>query len=303
MLNENDAAPLRQQVKWFALFVFGLSACFAFPLSALARYSWNNEFFSYIPLIPIISLYLVWIQKSALPRQAGTSRKGAALAALGGLAVLIGWQWAMHSGWRHRPEDYMTAMTSSFLLFLVAGCFLFFGSAVSKTIAFPLVFLVFMVPMPSAMLDRVTLFFQQTSAVTASGMLTLAGMPMYRDGLILNLPGYPICVAPECSGIHSTMVLIITAVLAGHMFLRSGWKRVLLILFVIPLAILRNGFRIFVVSELCVRISHDMINSPIHRKGGPIFFALSLIPFFALLIYLRKSEHHDLKTIDTTAKA
>ena len=99
------------------------------------------------------------------------------------------------------------------------------------------------------------------------------------------------------------MVLLITAVLAGHLFLRSGWKRVLLIAVIIPLAIVRNGFRIFVVSELCVRISHNMINSPIHRRGGPLFFALSLIPFFALLLYLRKTEFPGAKPAGAAPKA
>jgi len=302
MLNENDAAPLRRQVKRFALFVLVLSACFGRPLYALVHYSLNNEFFSYIPLIPVISLYLIWLKKPQLPRQAGTSWTGAVVAALGGFALLLGWNWVVHSGWKPRAEDYLTLMTSSFLFFLVAGCLAFFWGAICRIIAFPIVFLVFMIPMPGAMLDWVTSFFQYTSAVTAVGFLTVARMPVFRDDLTLHLPNFSIVVAPECSGIHSTMVLLITAVLAGHMFLRSGWKRVLLIVFVIPLAILRNGFRIFVISELCVRVSHDMINSPIHRKGGPIFFALSLIPFFGLLFLLRKSELHDPKTVDIAVK-
>jgi exosortase C (VPDSG-CTERM-specific) len=302
MLNENDAAPLRRQVKRFALFILGLSACFARPLYALGQYALHNEFFSYIPLIPVISLYLIWLKKPDLPRQAGVSWKWGMAVALGGFALLIGWEWVVHSGWRPRPEDYLTFMTASFLLFLVAGCLTFFGCAISRAIAFPIAFLVFMVPMPAVMLDGVTSFFQQTSAVAASGFLKTAGMPVFRDNLTLNLPGYAIWVAPECSGIHSTMVLLITAVLAGHMFLRSGWKRALLIVVVVPLAILRNGFRIFVIAELCVKISHDMITSPIHRRGGPIFFILSLIPFFALLFLLRKSELHGPKTVDPTAK-
>jgi hypothetical protein len=56
------------------------------------------------------------------------------------------------------------------------------------------------------------------------------------------------------------------------------------------LAILRNGFRVFVIGELCVHVSPSMIDSPIHRKGGPIFFALSLIPFFLFLVLLRKLD-------------
>jgi exosortase/archaeosortase family protein len=53
---------------------------------------------------------------------------------------------------------------------------------------------------------------------------------------------------------------------------------------------LRNGFRIFTIGELCVHIGPEMIDSPIHHKGGPLFFALSLIPFFILLTWLHRSE-------------
>jgi exosortase C (VPDSG-CTERM-specific) len=296
------AAPLRRRITRFALFVLGLSVCFAGPLHALWRYSLHSDFFSYIPLIPVISLYLIWSKRTELPRQVSVSWKGGAVAALGGFALLMGWEWAVHSGWTPQPEDYLTCMTASYLLFLVAGCWLFFGGAISRAIIFPIAFLAFMVPMPTAMLDWVTLFFQQTSAAAASGFLTVAGMPVFLDDLTLHLPGYALVIAPECSGIHSTMVLLITAVLAGHLFLHSGWKRALLAMIVIPLAILRNGFRIFVISELCVRVSHTMIESPIHRKGGPIFFALSLIPFFAILLLLRKSELPRAKTFDAPAK-
>ncbi len=298
----NDTAPLRRQTMRFVLFILGLSACFVRPLYALGQYSLHSEFFSYILLIPVISLYLIWLKRPDLPRQAGMSWKWGAAAALGGLALLIGWEWAAHSGWRPPPEDYLTLMIASFLLFLVAGCLTFLGSAVLRVIAFPIAFLAFMVPMPSAVLGWTESFFQQTSAAAASGFFAATGMPVLRDDLTLHLPGFSVVIAPECSGIHSTMVLLITGVLAGHLFLRSGWKRVLLVIVVIPLAILRNGFRIFVVGELCVRISHDMINSPIHKRGGPIFFALSLIPFFVLLLLLRKSELPRSKTVDATEK-
>jgi len=97
-------------------------------------------------------------------------------------------------------------------------------------------------------------------------------------------------VAPECSGIHSSQVLLITSLLAGNLFLCSHWRRVFLALFIIPLAILRNGIRVFVIGELCVRVNHSMIDSWIHHKGGPVFFVLSLIPFFFVLFWLRKSE-------------
>jgi exosortase/archaeosortase family protein len=74
------------------------------------------------------------------------------------------------------------------------------------------------------------------------------------------------------------------------MLLRQPWKRAVLALFVLPLALARNAFRIYVLGELCVHIGPHMIDSPVHHRGGPIFFALSLLPFFALLFFLRKSE-------------
>ena len=59
---------------------------------------------------------------------------------------------------------------------------------------------------------------------------------------------------------------------------------------VIPLALLRNGFRVFVIGELCVRVSPDMIDSWVHKQGGPFFFALSLIPFSILLYFLYRAD-------------
>jgi exosortase/archaeosortase family protein len=122
-------------------------------------------------------------------------------------------------------------------------------------------------------------------------MLAVSDVPVMREGdLAFRLPGITLQVAPECSGIHSTMVLFITSLVAGHFFLHSPWKRTVLCLAVIPLALLRNGFRIFVLGELCMHIGPEMIDSPIHHHGGPLFFVLSLLPFFLLLYLLKKSE-------------
>ena len=92
------------------------------------------------------------------------------------------------------------------------------------------------------------------------------------------------------SGIRSSWVLIITSVIAAYMFLGSTWRRWLLVAFVVPLGIIRNGFRILVIAMMCVYIGPDMIESVIHRHGGPLFFALSLGPLFLLLGWLRHQD-------------
>jgi exosortase/archaeosortase family protein len=121
-------------------------------------------------------------------------------------------------------------------------------------------------------------------------LFSISGMTFHREGLVFELPGISLQVAQECSGIRSSLVLFITSLLAGHMFLKSPWRRTALTFFVIPLAIIRNGFRIVTIGWLCVRVDPAMIDSWIHRQGGPVFFALSLIPFFLLLFWLRRGE-------------
>jgi exosortase C (VPDSG-CTERM-specific) len=133
-------------------------------------------------------------------------------------------------------------------------------------------------------------FLQHGSADVAYAMLNLSGLPVLRQGLEFHLPGIALEVAPQCSGIHSTLVLFITSILAAQMFLRRPWVKTVLVLAVVPLALVRNGFRIFTIAQLCVRIGPQMIDSEIHHRGGPIFFLLSLVPFFALLVVLMKSE-------------
>jgi exosortase len=148
----------------------------------------------------------------------------------------------------------------------------------------------FAAPIPSHLHDWIEQFLQHASADVSDLMFWLSGTPVLREGLVFHLPGYSIEVAPECSGIHSTLVLFIIALLAGHLFLRTASRRTLLVLAVMPVALLRNGLRIFTIGQLCVHIGPEMINSYIHRQGGPIFFVLSLVPFYFFLAFLQKSE-------------
>src|SRR6266700_2239291 len=110
--------------------------------------------------------------------------------------------------------------------------------------------------------------------------------------LCFQLPNITIEVTQECSGIRSSWVLLMTSILAANLFLKTPWRRLALVAFVIPLGILRNGFRILVIGLLCVNAGPQMIHSLIHRRGGPLFFMLSLIPFFLVLWWLRKGDVH-----------
>ncbi len=285
-----DNRALLARSRGFLLFALGLGLCFAWPLVELVRYAAHSELYSHVPLVPVISGYLAWTDRSRLPAQSRSGRGWAWLPLLLGSLLLGGYWVAVARDTRLSGNDSLALTIGAFVCFQGAGALVFLGRDWVRVLAFPLAFLVFLVPMPDVLLDWIVTFFQYTSAAAAFVLLKCGAMPMLYQGLTFQLPGIDIEVAPECSGIHSSLVLFMTSLLGGHLFLRAGWRKTLLAVTVVPLGILRNGFRIFVISMLCVHVSPEMINSPIHHKGGPLFFVLSLIPFFALLLWLRKSE-------------
>lgn len=283
-------AAAHQQRRGFVLAALGLMLCFGVPLWNLAWFAAGSELYSYILLIPFISLYLVWPKRQNLPPVSPPARGIAAGFLTAGTAVLIAYWLVLRPRLKLMEDDYLAVMMISFLLFLFGVCRLFFGREILRANIFSLSFLIFMVPIPMVAVREIDSFLQYGSAAVAQVFFRLSGTPFLQDGLVFQLPDITIQIAPECSGIHSSLVLFITSLLASYIFLRTPWKRAVLVLVVIPLGILRNGFRVFTIGELCIHIGPQMINSPIHHKGGPIFFVLSLIPLFLLLVMLQKSE-------------
>ena len=235
--------------------------------------------------------YLLWLKRASLPCSAPPSRLLGVAFLLAGASVLAAcWLWLRH-GVLAVNDDYLMLMMICFLLFFYGICLWFWGLTFLRAAAFPLGFLILMAPVPPWAIQEVDSFLQKGSALMAAGFFSLSGTPFLQDGLTFQLPDIKLAIAPECSGIHSTMVLFITALVSAHILLRTSWKRAVLVLFVVPLGLVRNGFRVFVIGQLCIHWGPQMIDSPVHRKGGPIFFVLSLIPLFFLLFVLLKSEN------------
>jgi exosortase C (VPDSG-CTERM-specific) len=259
---------------------------FCYPLFQLFRFALHTDLYSHIILIPLVSGYFVWLKRQELPIAGRPMGQWAVVPALGASAALFCLAVMNDLG----TEDRLSLWALAFVFSVLAVCTFAFSAASLRILAFPLGFLIFMAPMPTWLIEGIETFLQHGSASAAFVMLSAAGTPVFREELLFQLPGITLQVAPECSGIRSTLALLITSIVAGYLFLRSPWKRTLLALLVVPLALLRNGFRIFTIGELCVHISPDMIDSYIHRQGGPIFFGLSLIPFSLVLWWLIHSE-------------
>lgn len=278
------------RVAWmgFGIGIAVLCGLFYRPLSALINFARGSELYSYVLLMPFVSVYLVMSKKSGV--RVGGDGKSAGIASALLISGLLFWQLPRFGGAQPSLQNSLFIAISSFVL-TVIGCAVFFlGTEFVKTNLLPIGLLFFLAPLPSALESGIETFFQHTSADAAHGLFVLARTTLYREGLALNLPGITLEVARECSGIRSSLILFISSLIAGYLFLSNPWKRLILTVFVIPLGIVRNGFRIFTIGQLCVYVSPSMVDSWVHRKGGPLFFVLSLIPFFGLLVYLARTE-------------
>jgi exosortase C (VPDSG-CTERM-specific) len=279
--------PQRLRIGACVGWIVALTVAFGQPLTRLMLHAAQSDLYSYIPLVPLVAGYLLFIRRRSLETAYRTSIGGAVI--LGGIGVAA---LAASTAWRASlsVNDGLALMALAYVSVVAAGGFLFLGSKSMAAAAFPIAFLIFLIPLPDAAVIALERASVLASTDVSAFLFRITGTPLVRDGEVFMLPGIVLKVAQECSGIRSSWVLLITSLLASHLFLKSPWRRIVLVAFVIPLAIVRNGFRILVIGLLCVHIGPHMIDSTIHRRGGPLFFVLSLGPLFLFLVWLKRQE-------------
>jgi exosortase C (VPDSG-CTERM-specific) len=267
-----------------------LTALYFGPLFSLMLHAATTDLDSHILLVPLISAYLLYIRRKQLPGRYSSSPLLATVFLIGGLAACSAASGLLMGGPRLSANDYLALMASSFVCLLTTIGFFFLGRKWMAAAAFAIAFLIFIIPLPDRAVQWLETASKLASTDAAQFFFLLSGTPVTREGTVLQLPGIVFEVAQECSGFHSTWALFMSSLLVSHLFLRSPWRRTLLVAFVVPLGIARNGFRILVIGLLCVHVGPQMIHSVIHRQGGPVFFVLSLIPMFLLLWWFRSRE-------------
>jgi exosortase C (VPDSG-CTERM-specific) len=282
----------RWRILGFGVYVAILSLAACGSLFELVRYALKEELHSHILLIPFVSLYLALLKRDELRREDEGSVAGAVIGTVGfGMAaVVVYFGAAMAAGEALTRHGGMVRSGACYGLLLVAGGFLFLGTTWMRRLAFPFALLVFMVPLPDVVVTGLEDFLMRASAALADWFFQWSGTPVFRSGQVIELPGTTLEVARNCSGIRSTLVLFITSLIASYLFLSSSGHRAILVAMVIPLGILRNAFRVLVIGLLCVHMGPEMINSWVHHHGGPLFFAASLIPLFAVAAWFRHRE-------------
>lgn len=248
----------------------------------------GNDTFSQIPLIPLVSLYLIYERRISIFADVSFGGIFGASLIVPGL-VLIGV--GRLNPWQLGSTNLVSLLMLAVLLIWLGGFALFFGAKAFRSACFPLLFLIFIIPIPEPLLSKIVYFLQVGSSAMAEIFFKMLGMPYLRqEGFIFQLPGVAIRVAEECSGIRSSLALLITTVLASYIFLRTAWRRVLLCCFVLPMVIVKNGLRIATLSALSIYVNPGFLTGRLHHQGGFVFFAVALFPMALILILLQKNE-------------
>jgi exosortase len=247
----------------------------------------GNETFSQIPLIPLVSTFLIYGNRKAIFSEVSFGwRVGLTLVTPGIVSLGV----ARFNLWPLSSTNQGVLIVLGIVLIWMGMFALCFGARAFRAASFPLLFLLFTVPIPEPILSKVIAFLQRGSADLAEAFFQLARIPYFRQGFIFELPGVTIRVAEECSGIRSTLALLITTVLASHLFLRSNWRRLLLILVVVPVAIFKNGLRIATLSALAIYVNPAFLQGDLHHHGGVVFFLIALLPMALFLMWLERGE-------------
>lgn len=266
---------------------------FYVPLRDLTKFSFHSQFYSHITLIPLVSIYFLLLgRKTIFSKLQYSCNIGIPLIIIGVILYFVGRNLAVQLN----QNDYSSLMTFSGIIFLNGSFLLCYGTQAFKAASFPLLFLVFMIPIPTLIMDKILHLLLLGSAASTDLLFKLTGTPYIREGFTFHLPGISIEIAKVCSGIRSSLALFITMVIAAHLFLRTGWKKVVLLLAVFPITVFKNGIRIVTITLLATYVDEKFLtNSFLHHSGGFLFFIPALALLGLILWWLRKNEEQGLR--------
>ncbi len=222
--------------------------------------------FSHGFLIPFFVAYLIWTKRDEIrntPRH--VSWAGLPLVLLGLLFLLTG----------RFGADLFLARTS-FILLTAGTIWMLFGSEMLKQFRFVLFVFFLAIPLPAVVFNQITFPLQLFASRLASALLPLAGVPVLREGNVIQLPAMQLEVAEACSGIRSLLSLFTLAVIYGYFLERNTGRRVILAVASVPIAVAANVARIF-GTGLCVQYwDPDKAMGFFHEFSGWLMFLVSL---------------------------
>lgn len=261
------ASTSEAQLPWKQIAWFGglLIACYAPILYYLVRQWATDEDMGHGFFAPVIAGVIIWQRRAELTQMKPEPNYW-------GLLVIL---WAATQLMLGTLGAEIFLARTSFLIAL-AGIILFLcGWKILKAIAFPLVLLMFMFPLPAIIYARITLPLQIFATRVAEAILGLIGIPVLRDGNVLELASQKLNVVEACSGIRSLLSLSFLSLTYAYFFDRKVWMRWVLLAATIPIAIAANSIRVTLTGVLS-EIRTDLAQGFFHTLEGWVLFLVAL---------------------------
>jgi exosortase len=273
----------KKPAAWRGTLLLALTAWLYGPiLGRLVNQWWSDPNFSHGFFVPAFTAYVVWQDwahlRAIVP---APSNWGLPVILLSLLTLIVGVFGA---------ELFVSRMS---LLLLIAGIVIFLrGWATLRAVLFPLLFLVLMVPIPAIVFSQITFPLQILASKLSAWLLPLLGVPVLREGNVINLPAMPLEVAEACSGIRSLLSLTTLAIMYGFLLEKKIGIRILLGLASIPIAVAANGLRIVGTGLLVQYWDPDKAEGFFHAFSGWLIFVVSLVMLFVFHRFLGLLERN-----------
>jgi exosortase len=251
-----------------AVFWFGvlLLFCYLPVLRRLVNDWYIDEDMGHGFFVPVVAGYIVWQRrKEILARAYSPNFAGLAVVALGGAMLFAGTLGA---------ELFISRMA---VIVSLLGVVLTLGNwALVGELGFPLLLLLFMVPLPSVIYYQITFPLQLLASSVAETALNLVGIPVFREGNVLDLPSQKLSVVEACSGIRSLMSLSFLSLVYAHFFDSRGWMRWALLAATAPIAIFANAMRV-TLTGLFSEVNPEFARGLFHSLEGWVIFMVALV--------------------------
>ena len=250
------------------LVIVGLVAVLYAPvLKLMVMQWWQDPNYGHGFLAPLFASYVLYERRHSLREITLEPRNLGLLVMFGALGFLL----AGTLG----AELYLSRMS---LLLLLSGMLLFLcGWNMLRALAFPLAYLVLMIPLPAIIFNQITFPLQLVASRLSSGCLELLGVPVLREGNVLLLPNYALEVVEACSGIRSLLSLIALAVAYGYLAESRIWVRIALTVLMLPIAVASNAMRVVGTGVLTYHLGPQSAEGFFHVFSGWLIFVAAVL--------------------------